>query len=137
MRAEDVYAFLLEKRVAFGPGWWETIEVHIPVTDSQTPTRWNVPVQILANPIWRRGRAFFRCPGCTKRATRLYVPVSGSQPRCRRCWGLSYESQSWSYKATGFLGRLLGPVAWATTSERRKERREAARARYESRRGFF
>jgi hypothetical protein len=74
------------------------------------------------NAVWRRGRLFFRCPACQGRVTRLYVPIAGRQPRCRRCWGLSYESQSWSYKATGMLA-FLGPAAHVTTLERRERSR--------------
>src|SRR5229473_1410253 len=72
--------------------------VTIHLKDSKAVHRWSLKVEVLPNPIWRRGRLFYRCPACGRRATRLYVPFSGLQPRCRRCWGLSYESQSWSYE---------------------------------------
>jgi hypothetical protein len=95
---------------------------------------WDIKAEVVANAVWRRGRLFLRCPHCGQRATRLYVPIAGLEPRCRRCWGLSYASQSWSYKPAGFLGRMLGPIAYATTSERRNRRRIAALARYDKRR---
>jgi len=67
----------------------------------------------------------------------LYEPIVGVEPRCRRCWGLSYESQSWSYKPTGPFGPLFGPVAYVTTLNRREERRLAAQTRYKERRPFL
>lgn len=72
-----------------------------------------------------------------RRATRLYVPVFGVAPRCRRCWGLSYASQSWSYKRVGLLGPLYGQVAYATTRIRRAKRRAAARVCYDARRELY
>lgn len=84
--------------------------------------------------VWRRGRLFFRCSECRRLLTRLYVPIAGLEPRCRRCWGLSYVSQSWSYKSVGFLGKALGPIAYVTTLARRNQRRGAAQARYAARR---
>jgi hypothetical protein len=95
--------------------------------------KWMISLEVLPNAVWRHGRLFFKCPRCGNRATRLYVPLEGVEPRCRRCWGLSYESQSWSYKPTGLLGRWLGPIAYATTLERRRQRRRASRARYAER----
>ena len=48
-----------------------------------------------------------------QRATRLYAPVAGLQPRCRTCWGLTYQSrQQNNYKdSLGSVGRLGGHVA--------------------------
>src|SRR5262245_13955877 len=127
LAAELVYHQMFCEGSTFGPGAraflsWKPDSV----------TEWPLETEIVANAVWRRGRLFFRCPACRQRATPLYVPVAGLQPRCRRCWGLSYESQSWSYKATGFLA-ALGPVAYITTSMRREERRKTARARYAAR----
>ena len=98
---------------------------------------WDITAEVVANAVWRRGRLFFRCGPCQRRATRLYVPVVGLEPRCRRCWGLSYSSQSWSYKPTGVLGPLFGPVAYATTLRRRTQRQQASRDRYAARRAFL
>ena len=133
LAAELVYGELICNREVFGPGLRRTL--------SWTPNdgsgrSWDIKAEVLANAVWRRGRLFLRCPQCQQRATRLYVPVVGAEPRCRRCWGLSYESQSWSYKPCGFLAGL-GPVAYWTTAERRRERRQAARARYDARRAFL
>lgn len=64
----------------------------------------------------------------------LYVPLKGLEPRCRCCWGLSYESQSWSYKRVGIFGRVLGPIAYATTNTRRQKKRQRALDRYTARR---
>jgi hypothetical protein len=127
--AELTYLQAEQERVALKPGWRATVRVQIPNEDSKFVSPWSLKVEVLANPIWRRGRLFYRCPACGRRATRLYVPFSGLQPRCRRCWGLSYESQSWSYEG--------GPVAYVTTLCRREERHRAARARYDARRAFL
>ena len=85
---------------------------------------WEIEAEPISNAVWRNGRLFLRCPGCGLRATRLYVPLRGLEPRCRRCWGLSCASRSWSYKAVGWFA-FLGPIAYATTEERRRRRREA------------
>ena len=74
--------------------------------------------------------AFIRVNPLGMQITNFRVDQAFDQ--CRRCWGLSYESQSWSYKAPGFLA-FLGPLAHVTL-ERRKQRREAARARCAERR---
>lgn len=100
-------------------------------------TFWNVDAEAVPNAVWRRGRLFLRCPRCSGRVTRLYIPKAGLQPGCRRCWQLNYWSQSWSYKACGAFGALFGPVAYVTTDSRRDERQRAARVRYEQRRPFL
>src|SRR5262249_8465255 len=102
-------------------------------TPHGSTSSWTVEAELRANAVWRRGRLFLRCPKCERRATRLYVRVENLEPRCRRCWGLAYESQSWCYKATGPLA-FLGPIAYVTTHERRKQRFEAATKRYAERR---
>ena len=129
LAAELVYHHLLCNGEELGPGW----RARLKWTPNNADVSSIVEAEIVENAVWRRGRLFFRCAACQRRATRLYVPVAGVQPRCRRCWGLSYESRSWSYKATGFLA-ALGPIAYATTLERRERRRESARARYDERR---
>jgi hypothetical protein len=133
LTAELVYDKLLRDGETFGPGYRETLSWR---PHGDPGPRWDIKAEVLANAVWRRGRLFLRCPNCEQRATRLYVPVVGLEPCCRRCWGLSYESQSWSYKPTGFL-RVLGPVAWVTTEYRRQARKQAARTRYEARRPFL
>lgn len=133
LTAELVYHNAVLQRETFGPGSRATLAWK---PDACSDTSWRIEVEVLANAVWRRGRLFFCCPNCHRHATRLYVPVVGTEPRCRRCWGLSYESQSWSYTATGFLA-AFGPIAYATTHERRKQRREASRARYAARRSFL
>lgn len=92
--------------------------------------RWVVGFEVRPNPVWRWGRVFFRCPHCTGRCTRLYAPLRDLQPRCRRCWGLSYESQQWNYK--GLLWQRF-PL-YVTTSITREEQQERAVARRSARR---
>ena len=134
LAAELVYDKIIRDGETFGPGCRHTLAW---APQGGSGPSWDIDAEVLANAVWRRGRLFFRCGHCARRATRLYVPVAGLEPRCRRCWGLNYESQSWSYKPCGFLGRLLGPVAYVTTDRRRAERRRAARARYAARRAFL
>jgi hypothetical protein len=55
-------------------------------------------------------------------ASRLYVPVEGLEPRCRRCWVLGYESQSWSYH-----GGIWHVLASDAIRKRRRNRQRAAR----------
>src|SRR5262245_7881471 len=134
LRAEIAYGQFVCERKKLGPGW-RAIIAWRPRTDRSES--WDITAEVVSNAVWRRGRLFLRCPHCARRATRLYVPVAGLQPRCRQCWGLNYGSQSWSYKPIGILGPLLGPLAYATTHERRKRRRAAAIERYEKRRPFL
>ena len=138
LRAESIYDTIVRSGDYFGPGsrGFLTWQPHTESLGKSSPV-WNLTFDVLANAVWRRGRLFLQCPHCARRATRLYVPIANLQPRCRRCWGLNYALQSWSYKPTGFLGGLLGPLAYATTFERRKKRREASKARYEARRQFL
>src|SRR5205823_263889 len=127
LRAEMVYHQALGAGEPLRPG------ARLIVTCSVHNRAWQFDAELIANPIWRHGRLFFRCPHCRRRATRLYVPLEGGQPRCRRCWGLNYVSQSWSYRVTGLLA-FLGPIAYETTEARRRERRAAALERYAERR---
>jgi len=132
LRAELAYHRWLCDGVPMGPGTHGscTWQPHIP-----GPT-WTIEFEVIPNAVWRHGRLFLRCRSCASRVTRLYAPAEGAEPRCRRCWGLAHESQSWSYKATGFL-RFLGPVAYATTLERRRQRKRSSRARYAERRAIL
>ena len=134
LRAELVYGQMIYDGEQFGPGCRPMLSWK-PHGDAEQS--WDIRAEVMANAVWRRGRLFLHCPHCQHRATRLYVPVVRFEPRCRRCWGLSYSSQSWSYKPSGFLGCLLGPTAYVTTHERRRERHQAARARYDARRPFL
>lgn len=69
----------------------------------------------LPNGLWRGGRIFLICDGCGRRSTRLYAPAAGHQLRCRRCWGLTYESRAvWSYH-----GELSRYACYATTAGKR------------------
>lgn len=92
--AETVYHRMVCSGAAFGPGARQTL-TWTPHPKESTSS-WSVVAEVSANAVWRRGRLFFRCDRCGNRATRLYVPNIGREPRCRRCWGLSYRSQSWS-----------------------------------------
>jgi len=90
--AELVYHTLVCDDVTLAPGWRASLSC----TTASGLTFFNIDAEVVRNAVWRRGRFFFRCPACQRRATRLYKPTANVQPRCRRCWGLSYESQSWS-----------------------------------------
>ena len=130
LAAERVYDRLLCDGVPLTPGW------HGGLTWTPGPPAhgWNITAEVWPNAVWRCGRLFLRCPRCTGRVTRVYLPTTDADPRCRRCWGLSYESRSWSYTPCGVLGPFLGPVAYVTTGVRRDERMAVSRARYAARR---
>lgn len=135
VRAEDVYAKLLTDSPpgTVGPGW----RGHATFTlASGEGGERHFRIEVRANPVWRMGRVFLRCPACDRRATRLYVPVADADLRCRRCWGLSYESQSWSYRSEVRVGALVFPLNLCrhTTQLHRDKRRQAARLRYAARR---
>lgn len=132
LRAELVYHEMVCDGSEFGAGARAILQW----TPPGAATSWRIEAELAANAVWRRGRLFFRCACCRRRATRLYVPRADLQPRCRQCWGLSYESRSWSYKAGGFL-QFLGPLGRLTTLDRRDDRRNAARKRYAERRPFL
>ncbi len=131
LAAELVYDDLIRAGTALTPGW---CAVRRWTPKDGSGRTWEISIEVVANAVWRCGRLFLRCPNCDRWATRLYVPAEGLEPRCRRCWGLSYESQSWSYKPVGIFGRVLGPIAYATTHARRHERRQNAFERYKARR---
>lgn len=133
LTAEGVYGHLVCDRVPFRP--WSRLTISwLPPSCGAA---WRIDVDVRPNAVWRRGRMFLGCPRCRRRVTRLYIPVAACEPRCRRCYGLNYESQSWSYKACGALGLLFGPVAYVTTDARREQRKRASRARYAARRRFL
>jgi hypothetical protein len=130
LRTELVYTQLLKAGTKVEPAWSATLQVTV---GART---WSVAIEVRENAVWRCGRLFFRCALCRRRATRLYVPVETAEPRCRRCWGLSYESQSWSYHDGGFLvpARYICHI---TTERLREERQTAALERYAERRPFL
>jgi hypothetical protein len=132
--AEMVYDNLVCDGQTFGPGWRGTLSWK---PHGDVGASWNIKTEVLANAVWRCGRLFLRCRHCDRRATKLYVPTSELEPRCRRCWGLSYESRSWNYREPSGLGQELRLVAYATTLEGRSERRRAALTRYDARRPFL
>ena len=95
VRAEFVY------RELCGTGAEVKPDVEIPVWINGTA----VTVTIRPNSVWRRGRLFLKCPRCLSGVGRLYVPCEGLAMRCRRCWGLAYSKQLYSYRDP--LWRLL------------------------------
>jgi len=133
LTAESVYTGLLRENPArMRAGVKGSLEWALPGRSKPISADW----ELRANAVWRRGRLFFRCPRCTRLATRLYVPCENSGAACRRCWGLTYASRRENYKsAPSFLPWYsLGDMAhWLTWSAR--ERRAAASAeRYAERR---
>lgn len=103
----------------------------------------NVDWELLSNAVWRCGRLFLKCRRCSRRCTRLYMPLSHSEVACRQCYGLSYNSRTLNNYKNSLWGR--GPFArmfmttqrdWAyeTTNEARQSRREASIERWDKRR---
>ena len=130
--AEGVYDDLIRRGVEFGPG----SELQTTVTLRGEGAQWSVGLVVIDNPIWRFGRVLYVCPRCRVRTSRLYV--SRNQPvrfgiGCRRCFGLSYASQKWSYRSTGTLGRLFGSPYLQNTEISRMHRLQAAKTRYAER----
>jgi len=114
--------------------------------DVQSRPRHTAGWEVHRNAVWRRGRVFLVCPSCSRRCTRLYVPVENRALACRSCWGLTYESRTLlNYKDSlygrGALARMLGTsqreMAFITTSERRKERDRRSCERWEARSKLF
>ena len=130
LRAEDVYDRLILQRMGPSPGRRGTAHLVVP---NSPIGGWPVAFEVRPHPIWRRGRVFFRCASCGRLATRMYLPPSGGGLRCRRCWGLSYESQKWSYHGD-WWARLPN---YTTTERRREERRAEALQRYARRRRYL
>jgi hypothetical protein len=94
--------------------------------------------ELRPNAVWRHGRLFFRCPRCTRLATRLYVPCDDTGAACRRCWGLTYESrQERNYRPSrSRYGPLLSPRMYALcrADDARQARAAASKRRYAERR---
>ncbi len=134
--SETLYDRLLRDGKAPRPGLSGRVVIGPPVT-AYTLTWDSVP-----NRIWAFGRIFLTCPGCDRRATRLYIPLAGCRPECRSCWGLSYTSRTRvNYKRSGSsFWRAVGISSsdWArlNTEERRREAKTEALERYRSRRPF-
>ena len=135
--AEDLYTALLRDNAeGVVPGAKGTVGIG---SDGGQVT---APWEIHQNAVWRRGRIFLRCPGCSGRCTRLYRPVRDSRLACRRCWGLTYASRTLqNYKDSiygrGRLARMLGTsqrdFAQLATLEKRQMRRHASRERWADR----
>ncbi len=140
VRAEDLYTALLKDDAdSVRPGAKGTATFNPGRDDT---AGWEVH----RNAVWRRGRVFLVCPSCSRRCTRLYVPVENRALACRSCWGLTYESRTLlNYKDSlygrGALARMLGTsqreMAFITTSERRKERDRRSCERWEARSKLF
>ena len=141
LRAEDVYTSLLKRDArsvcpsAHG-GATYAIEGH------EFSFQW----EVRQNGVWRRGRVFLRCPRCSLRCTRLYMPLEDSWVACRRCWGLTYASRTLqNYKESlwgrGALARMFGTTqrdwAFSATYDNRKERRQKSRNRWAQRRRYL
>lgn len=136
LRAEDAYTGLLRDDAARArPGARGSVEWTVRSRSGRSASL-SADWELRANAVWRHGRLFFRCPRCTRPATRLYVPCEDTGAACRRCWGLTYESrQERNYKAgRSFLGMALGSVAHSLTDTARTLRAEASAERYAERR---
>lgn len=126
LKAEHVYDELLLKGIC-RPGWRGTIWVDVHGGRPACP----LVADVRPNAIWRAGRVFVRCPRCEYWATRLYVPVAGVDLRCRRCWGLSYESRSRTYglRGTSLLASLRASLVYDETLRNRTNLRRESRTR--------
>jgi hypothetical protein len=132
LRAEDLYTRLIrDNRAKARPG-------------AQGSLEWSLPGRSLScdwelrhNFVWRFGRLFLKCPRCDRRATRMYVPAADAGAACRRCWGLTYESQQRrTYRAgPGLFSPLT--YAWCRADDAREARAAAAAKRYAERREIF
>lgn len=137
LKAEDVYSAIVREQAEIGPGAqgrviWNSGDVAV-IAD------W----EILSNSIWRNGRVFFRCGRCGLRATRLYLPDVPDPARlfaCRRCLGLSYESQTthqyrdWIPRGLSLLPFTHREIAYQMSFGERERRRTACRERQGERR---
>jgi len=92
-----------------------------------------VAFEIRANAVWRHGRVFLRCPRCSERVTRVYLPRSDVAPACRRCWALAYRSRMADYSVRGPFA-FLGSWGEMATVLARERRREASAKRWAERR---
>ena len=135
LRAEDVYTGLLRddsKRARPGArgvlSWTLSAEHTVEVA-------W----ELRANAVWRFGRVFLTCPACNRRATRIYIPGENFPARCRRCFGLTYESRQERNDKVGrsrTWGVLFSPLTYAMcrAEDAREARAEASSKRYAERR---
>lgn len=138
MTAEAVYDQALREGKVLVPG--DRLRLSwSPLDGGRT---WETVAELRPNAVWRHGRLFLHCPHCGDRATRLYVPMGGLEPRCRSCWGLTYESrQRGNYKdiAPRGLPAILGTqrdlTQWQTEG-RRERRREASAKRWAERKAL-
>ena len=141
LRAEEVYTALLRD---------DASRVRPGATGTSTYTvegrEFNASWEVRQNAVWKRGRVFLQCPRCDTRCTRLYLPLCDSWLACRRCWGLTYASQTLqNYKDSpwgrGEFARMFGTSqrdwAFLTTYEKRTERLEASRERWGKRRRYL
>jgi hypothetical protein len=131
LKAEDLYGQLVCEQTTFGPGSRFGLSVTL------FGAAWWLDAEVLPNAVWRRGRVFFRCAHCRRRATRVYLPLAGLEPRCRRCWGLGYASQAYTYRPIGGPSSLWAALCLLGKDERRQERQRRARARWAGRRPFL
>ena len=137
LRAEDAYTCLLRENAArVRPGERGSARWTVSNSSGESAS-FSADWELRANSVWRHGRLFFRCPKCSRLATRLYVPRVDLGGACRRCWGLTYESrQERNYKGRpSFLpGHSLGDLAHWLTWSAREARAEASAERYAERR---
>lgn len=141
LKAEDAYtALLLDDASGVRPG--ERGATTYTLGGREVTASW----EVRQNAVWRRGRVFLRCPKCDQRCTRLYLPRRDSWLACRRCWGLTYPSQTLkNYKDSlvgrGRFARMFGTSqrdwAFLMTHDKRIERREASRERWAKRRRYL
>lgn len=143
IRSEDLYVVLVRqaaKGQRLGPGCAGTSTYKL--QGRTLVANW----EVRANSVWRFGRVFFRCCRCSRLCTRLYAPLAESELGCRRCYGLSYVSQTHqNYKDSiwgrGHFANIFGTTqrdwAYMSTNERRSARREAAAERWRKRKRFF
>jgi hypothetical protein len=124
--AEDVYTGLLDDNpAALRPG--ASGAVARTVGGCDLALAWDCR----PNAVWRFGRVFLHCPRCERRATRLYLPTATAELACRRCLGLTYESQQRrNYKGGAPFAR------WLTLGDRTR-RAEASARRWADRRAIL
>ena len=126
LAAEALYTQLISEVPELSPGLGGLVAV----------SGWQLQWEVRANAVWRFGRVFLRCPVCSQRATRLYMPTPGARFACRRCWGLSYASRQNSYKLTGWSA-VLGTMGASQSHLARESRKIASAERQEARRAIL
>jgi hypothetical protein len=137
LRAEDCYtAMLRDNAPRVKPGAKGSVQWSFPGRSLEAS--W----EIRPNAVWRRGRIFLLCRSCARLCTRLYLPLEDSSLACRRCWGLTYSSQTLANYKESLYGREVWARRWATsqrqwallaTREKRKERLTRCRERWATR----